>query len=132
MEPVKFGTDSEYVAFRTVSGVGDSWQSEALIRLPSFSGSISFFAERHDYVRFLDELEALRRTLVGRAEFSPIEGQFVLHLEGNGRGTIEVSGVAFEHATYGSKLEFFLSLDQTFLNGPIEALGRVAKEGQDA
>jgi hypothetical protein len=95
------------------------------IAVTGFRGQVSISVEVDDLVRFHDQLVRLYETLSGIARFETREGQLQLEVSGNGRGGIAVRGTAYAHATYGSKLEFEIDLDQTYLVAPLSELGLI-------
>ena len=64
---------------------------------------------------FLDEVEALSRTLEGAAGFSTMEGQITLSLTGDGKGHVRVQGDAADTPVGDNRLQFTFDIDQTYL-----------------
>jgi hypothetical protein len=54
-----------------------------------------------------------------------MEGQLTVALTGNGRGHIEVTGAALDHAGIGNTLAFHFDVDQTYLPGVLGSLDAV-------
>lgn len=103
----------------------DGWfDAPVEVKVSGFSGAISACFEIDDFVRFRAGLVSLYQRLAGTAELSHRERQLALSLRGNGRGAIDVRGVAYAHPTHGSKLDFEFTVDQTFLSEPIRVLDR--------
>ena len=107
----------EHVTICPIGGVnGNDWfQAETNISVNSFKGNITPYFEISDLNRFYTQLVKLHEKLKGEAELNPIEGQFWLKLIGDGMGHIQVEGIAYTHATYGSCLKFEFEVDQTHL-----------------
>jgi hypothetical protein len=108
------------------------FDAPVVVTVSGFVGTISAYFEIDDFVRFRAGLASLYDTLTGTAELAPRERQLVLSVTGNGRGAIDIKGCAYAHPTYGSKLDFELRIDQTFLPEPIRVLDRfiaLHKEG---
>ena len=124
MNEIKIGSDSEFVKIeipRAYSSEG--WaQSPVEIKTNNFHGTINPWIEENDFVLFSKALEALYETLKGSASFETMEGQIEFKLESQAGGQIEMSGLAWSEACYGSKLEFSFLLDQTFLQEPLKKL----------
>lgn len=76
----------------------------------------------------------LHEKLEGTASLIPIEPNLEVSFTGDGKGHIEVNGIARNHFQTGTKLSFHLDLDQTFLPAIIEgleAIDRVATNSQE-
>jgi hypothetical protein len=102
------------------------------IAVHGFRGAISAFVEAEDLQNFLTQLRAMNVSLTGAAELRPREEQFVLKLQADGLGHVNGSGTAWSRATYENRLQFELSIDQTFLAEPIYELETVLRrEGDD-
>lgn len=124
MGTVRFGTGSEFVSFTVpLNEVAKGWLSvDVEIAVRGFSGAITALVETEDLRSFLEQLQAMRASLVGSAEMRPREEQFVLELQADVLGHIHVRGTAWSQATYENRLQFELELDQTFLTEPIGEL----------
>lgn len=103
----------------------DGWfDAPVEVKVSGFVGTISAYFEIDDFVRFREGWISLHQTLTGTAELSHRERQLALSLHGNGRGAIQIRGVAYAHPTHGSKLDFEFKIDQTFLAEPMRVLDR--------
>lgn len=124
MNIVHFGTETEFVEIKLPDSYCEKgWaQADVEIAVQSFSGNIRPWLDAEDMVPFTAELRALYETLEGEATLSPRDEQFTLRFVGTPGGHIKVIGVAWSEATYGNKLMFDLSLDQTFLPAPLQVL----------
>ena len=91
------------------------------LAVDGFRGTIEPYLESDDLARFRAQLQLLYDTLSGTAEIRPVEKQFNLSLQGDGRGKVIVSGTAttVERRT---TLAFAFDIDQTFLVEPLAQL----------
>jgi len=132
MNNLLFGNEqSEHLAIRFTYPVPveQSWlEGEVLIAVEAFQGSIRILFELADLLQFERELGKVYETLNGRADFKHRDGQLAFSVIGNGRGGVEISGCAYARPTWGNKLEFEISLDQTFLAEPLAVLHALAQE----
>jgi len=116
---------AEHIMIRlTSNGAGDDiWLvGDIEIQVQSFVGKLSAYFEPYDFSLFSTQLTQLHSSLTGAAILKPREEQLVLTLTGNGRGGINVSGIAYSQATWQNKLEFSFEIDQTFLLEPLAQL----------
>lgn len=122
--------DGERIEIQKISKVSrhESFQTKVLINSGGFSGSITPYVELRDFVDFLNELEALYTRLTGTAELSHLEGQFYLKMSGDGKGHIEIEGVAFSKATFGTRLEYEFQIDQTHIPKTIKSIKHLLNE----
>lgn len=113
---------------RGVSGeyYDDNWVAvEVSVSAGAFSGQFNAAFLTKDFVQFHAALQSLYETLKGEAVFSTLEEQLSLKVVGNGRGHIEVEGVALDQAGVGNELRFRFELDQTYLLETIRGLNEV-------
>jgi hypothetical protein len=68
-----------------------------------------------EFQSFLDEAEALSRSLDGVATFSTAEGQLTVTLTADSAGHLSVVGEAVDTAGGGNRLHFAFDIDQTYL-----------------
>lgn len=124
MSEIKIGSGSEFLKIQIPSGFSpEGWaQTSVEVKTNHFHGVISPWVEERDFSLFTNSLSTLYQTLKGIASFETTEGQITFKLEAKSGGQIELSGVAWSEACYGSKLEFEVSLDQTFLQEPLSNL----------
>lgn len=127
MNTVQFGSDSEHVRITLPDSYSkEGWaEADVEIAVQGFKGKLAPWVESADFGIFASQLRLLHESLEGKAELQPIEGQFVLLITASTLGHIKVSGEAWSHATYGSKLEFEFELDQSYLEQPLSELERV-------
>ncbi len=90
-------------------------EAQVSIAVEGFTGAFMARIDSNDFLKFEDELHLLYQNLQGSATLRPLEKQLTLHLIGNGRGAITVTGTAYSMPTYRNHLEFTFEIDQTFL-----------------
>lgn len=124
MNEIRIGSASEFIKIEMPSVFSsEGWaQSAVEIKTSHFHGTINPWVEARDFSIFANSLSVLYQTLKGTASFATTEGQISFNLEAKSGGQIEMSGVAWSEACYGSRLEFEISLDQTFLQEPLKKL----------
>jgi hypothetical protein len=123
---LKIGRESgQHVVIRALSrnhpDLFDSWDAnwvacEVEIAAGGFRGAYRADLRSEEFRLFLDEVEALSRTLEGAASFSTMEGQIALSLAGDGKGHVRVQGEAADiPAGDSNRLQFHFDIDQTYL-----------------
>ena len=95
---------------------------EVEIAAGNFRGAFRADLRSQEFRAFLDEVEALSRTLEGAASFSTMEGQIALSLAGDGRGHVRVQGEAADTPGGENRLQFSFEIDQTYLPGICKSL----------
>jgi hypothetical protein len=119
-------SDNAKIQISKLSYSSEDWfEYSVKVNAGSFVASINAFMQTSDFVAFRTQLIRLNKTLKGEAILLPREEQFTLKLKGNGMGQIEVSGEAFEVASYGNFLKFEFGLDQTYLAECIDSLDSI-------
>ncbi len=119
-------SDNAKIQISKLSYSSEDWfEYSVKVNAGSFVASINAFMQTSDFVAFRTQLIRLNKTLKGEAILLPREEQFTLKLKGNGMGQIEVSGEAFEVASYGNCLNFEFGLDQTYLAECIDSLDSI-------
>jgi hypothetical protein len=119
-------SDNAKIQISKLSYSSEDWfEYSVKVNAGSFVASINAFMQTSDFVAFRTQLIRLNKTLKGEAILLPREEQFTLKLKGNGMGQIEVSGEAFEVASYGNCLKFEFGLDQTYLAECIDSLDSI-------
>jgi hypothetical protein len=107
----------------------DNWLSvQITVAAGAFEGSFDAAFLTSELVAFRDQLQALHTTLRGTAELRTLEEQLSLDCVGNGLGSIELSGVAFDQPGIGNRLAFKLALDQTQVGAALAQLEVVVSE----
>jgi len=104
----------------------DNWLNVIVnIKSGGFSGGFSASFLTEDFSSFHEEVSALYETLNGSAIFSTMEEQLSLSLVGNGRGGVELTGIAFDETGVGNQLKFSFSIDQTHLRSLLQGLNEI-------
>lgn len=104
----------------------DNWVRVSVrVSVGAFKGKFPAAFLTSDFAEFRGQLQKLSHSLEGVASFSTLEGQLSLELTGNGRGGIFLKGVAIDVPGTGSRLEFDLELDQSYLPAALEGLDEI-------
>ena len=104
----------------------DNWVAvEVVVLVGRFRAKYSASFMTAELLAFRDKLRNLYESLSGTVQFTTLEEQLSLALVGDGRGHIEVSGVAIDAPGIGNRLEFKLSLDQSQLASTLKGLDDV-------
>lgn len=107
----------------------DNWLSvEVKVNAGAFNGKFQAAFLTEEIVSFLEELRILHSALRGKANFTTMEEQLSLTLEGNGLGHISLLGKTSDQPGIGNQLQFHLSLDQTQLQASLHSLEAVVNE----
>jgi hypothetical protein len=116
--------NGEHVVVRALSrnhpDLFDGWDAnwvacEVEIVAGGFRGAFRADLRSEEFRLFLDELDALSRTLEGTASFSTMEGQIAVSLAGDGKGHVRVQGEAADTPVGDNRLQFRFEIDQTHL-----------------
>ena len=99
-----------------------------LVRSGPFSAEIAFYFEAHALKSFLAALEALNKSLKGRARLKLEHEDPYIELEGDGQGHIKVRGKLLQTGAEFQTLEFEFTSDQTCLPPFVEALKGLQQE----
>ena len=75
--------------------------------------------------RFAQQVQNLHKHLHGKATLEPMEPNLRLSLSGDGKGHVEVTGMARNQFHTGTKLTFRMDLDQTYLPAIAKALANL-------
>ena len=94
----------------------------AHIAVGAFRADIPMTILASDMRRFREALEPVYRDLRGAAEFTTIEDQLRLKLEMDKTGHVRVTGYVRDDSSFGNRLTFELSIDQTFMPRMISEL----------
>ena len=104
----------------------DNWLTVQIsVRAGGFCGRVDAAILTEELVAFLAMLRTLYDTLRGEAEFTTIEGQISLHLIGDGKGHIELSGELVDQPGIGNRLHFVFQFDQSQLAESIRGLEKI-------
>jgi hypothetical protein len=116
------GASAEFVSIRVLSRAQEpdfwdgNWMTcDVTLRLGGFQGAFQADLRTTEFQEFYPQLQALYAQLSGTAQFTAMEEQLILTLEGDGRGHIAVHGQAQDVAGTGHVIRFRLELDQTEL-----------------
>jgi flagellar motor component MotA len=93
-----------------------------LISVGAFSGRCEATFQTSEFVAFRNELQALHQSLEGSAHLDTIERQLDLKLTCDRFGRIALEGVAEDKVVNGNRLEFSLTLDQSYLPSVLDDL----------
>ena len=108
--------EGDHVLFLNWRRASEGWIcAEADVRCGPWHGRIKVEFYMDELFKFGEEVRRLYRDLKGTAKLNPIESDIKLELTGNGRGEIEVTGVARSQFAIDSQLSFRFLIDQTFL-----------------
>lgn len=116
--------NSQHVVVRALSrnhpDLFDYWDGnwlacEVEIAAGGFRSAFRADLRSEEFRLFLEEVEALSRTLDGAASFSTTEGQIAFSLAGDGRGHVRVHGEAVDTVGSDNRLQFSFEIDQTYL-----------------
>jgi len=124
-DEIRIGGDTtEFVSIRRLSrNDPEEWfQTEIEVQCDGWCGKARASFMRGELTHFAEEIEVLHRKLQGEAILHPLEAPLTLSFVGDGKGHIEVTGTARNGRTSGTKLEFSLNIDQTFLPSIAEGL----------
>lgn len=133
MPSLRFGSaENEYLELEIALPPG-AGHSETLMDVPvelvvdGFRGRITPMFEVDDFVRFLSALRSVYETLSGHATLDSRDRQLYFTASGNGRGAVTIEGYAYARATYGNKLTFEITIDQSYLPEPLATLTKVVE-----
>jgi hypothetical protein len=118
------GQTGEHLTIRRVTAIGpESWfNAEVEIRCDGWHGKFLASFMQGELSRFARELQILHEQLSGKAILAPLEPNLELSFTGDGKGHVEVKGIARNNFHTGTKLSFRLDLDQTYLLAIAKAL----------
>jgi hypothetical protein len=112
---------------------GYDWvKARTHVAVGAFRSHINMTILASDMRRFRDALEPVYRDLRGVAEFSTIEDQLRFKVEVDKIGHVRVSGYVKDDASFGNRLAFVLSFDQTFLGRTLSELNDALSELQES
>ena len=107
----------------------DNWlRVRITVAAGAFEGSFDAAFLTSELVAFREQLSTLHSTLRGSAELRTLEEQLSLDCVGNGLGSVELRGVAFDRPGVGNRLAFKLALDQTQVGAALAQLEAVVSE----
>ena len=94
------------------SSAGNWISSEVDIAAGGMRATFRAELKSEEFQAFLDEVDALTRTLAGVATFSTTEGQLTVSLTGDPSGQVRVAGEAVDAPGSGNRLYFGFEVDQ--------------------
>ena len=104
----------------------DNWVvTQIEVRVRGFKGKARAALRTTELIEFGSKLRPLHETLSGTAEFTTLEGQSHLQLEGDGKGPINLKGEVMDQAGVGNRLHFSLEFDQSRLADSVRDLDAV-------
>ena len=111
------GKDGEFVSVRRITRTNsEGWfNAEVEVQCDGWRGKIRASFMRGELARFAEEIRILHEELAGEARLEPLEPYLTLSFSGDGKGHIKVGGTAENHLGSGTKLLFWLEVDQTYL-----------------
>ncbi len=120
---------SDYVSLKIISGPDrEGWyQAEIEVRCDGFSNTIRGQFWEDTLADFAKQVRELQANLIGPAILNPLEPNIELTLKGDGKGHINVTGVAQNHFERRTRLHFEFNIDQTYLKSiadDIDVAGR--------
>ncbi|KRW67430.1 hypothetical protein AO741_20765 [Pseudomonas sp. TTU2014-105ASC] len=105
----------------------DNWVRVSVhVNVGSFSGLFDATFLTSELAEFRVSVSSLYESLVGVARFTTLEDQLSLELAGDGRGHIQLKGVAIDAPGIGNRLEFQMALDQGHLSAALRGLDGIA------
>jgi hypothetical protein len=120
------GESGERIALRRTSNTTDGWfDTEVEIQCDGWRGKFTASVLQGELPAFAQKLRILHEKLEGEAALIPIEPNLEVSFIGDGKGHIEVNGIARNQFHTGTKLSFHLDLDQTFLPAIIKGLEEI-------
>lgn len=94
--------------------------------ISAFNGEFECRLRAEEFQTFYDDVCKLDETLIGIAEFSTMEEQVELVLEGDGKGHVAVKGFLMDPRRE-NRLEYRFNIDQTYLEGLRRELHRLVE-----
>jgi len=103
----------------------EGW-SRAIIEVhcDGWAGNVKGYFRRGELAGFAEEIRRLRHKLSGIARLQPLEPNINLTFIGDGKGHVTVEGFAKNDFASGTELTFRFEIDQTYLKGIADSLGR--------
>ena len=121
------GEDGNRISIRrcTKNGSEGWFDTEIEVRCDGWRGKFGASFMQGELSRFAKQVQNLHKHLHGNATLEPMEPNLTLSLLGDGKGHVEVTGVAQNQFHTGTKLTFKMELDQTYLPAIAEALANL-------
>jgi hypothetical protein len=121
------GADGNRVSIRSCTKNGsEGWfDTEIEVRCDGWRGKFGASFMQSELSLFAQQVQNLHKHLHGKATLEPMEPNLTLSLSGDGKGHVEVTGVARNQFHTGTKLTFKMELDQTYLPAIAKALANI-------
>jgi len=110
---------------RTKNGPEGWFDTEIEVRCDGWHGKFGASFMQGELSQFAKQVQDLHQHLHGQATLEPMEPNLTLSLSGDGKGHVEISGVAQKQFHTGTKLTFKMELDQTYLPAIARALANI-------
>ena len=102
-------------------------KTKVIVKGGAFSGQFTADLMTTDFELFKRDLKNLDKDFKGTAKLSPLEGQLIININGDGLGHFETKCNVTDQPGYGGTLSFSLSFDQTELPRLINELDKITK-----
>ena len=117
---VHIGNSEQFVQLIYEGPLSSSWLGEFRVRVSTglFTGEAECWDNRggtNGIYGFRSQIEKMNQKLEGQAVFRPMEEQISFRLSMTRTGRVDLNGRLFEHAHYGTNLNFEIGLDQSYL-----------------
>ena len=101
----------KYLGFRDVQRYSDNsgFCAQLVVSAHGFGAQLLFCVEPEPFAAFIDELDAMDRTLAGKARLKPVFEDPFVELEVDHTGKVRVSGELVAHGTATQRLRFAFS-----------------------
>jgi hypothetical protein len=121
------GEEGNRVTIRrcTKNGPEGWFDTEVEVRCDGWRGKFGASFMQGELSGFAQQVQNLHQHLHGKATLEPIEPNLKLSLSGDGKGHVEINGVARNQFHTGTELTFKMQLDQTCLPGIAKALADI-------
>lgn len=115
---------ADYVSLKITSGPDrEAWcDADIEVHCDGFSGAFRGYFQKDELAHFATQVRDLQTKLLGVAILEPIEPNIELTLQGDGKGHINVKGVARNHFERHNRLHFEFNIDQTYLKDIADAI----------
>jgi hypothetical protein len=120
---------SEFLRISPVSCSDREWlHCQVELRVGAFSAAYQTNVRAVEFKQFREELAPVYESLIGRAEFQPLEQGVCLAIVGDGLGHFVATCKARDDPAFGSSLRFELRFDQTYLPEILRGLTRIEEQ----
>jgi len=106
-----------------------NWLNSAIhISSGGFTGRTSACLRADEFKSFLEELEALNKTLEGTAKYTSLEEWIEMEIVGDGKGHLVARGYIIDRHCEPNTLNFWIDFDQTYLPQTLDGLRQLLKK----